>query len=1348
MKRLRRNLRAVFFSVLSLLVVIPVGARLALETEVGRELVRKQVLTGLKGVIEGTVVIDSISHLSFTAVRVRGLHVFDLKQREVASAKQVSARISLWPLLSRRVVVTRLWIEQAVVDLGAPLEEGEARGGLLGVFPETPDAASKEPITWTVALARIDISHSEVRVVMNRDAYAMRRLNARAAVTIKGDSRVSVSQLWTRVHRNDSEVAAMRGEGLLYTSNSEASGRVEIAHDKTRVWIRGTLGAPQGSSAQALDLQLSAHRLSPDVVRALGVDVGPWSSPVNAALRVHGDTQRLNYALDVAAGEGQVNARGQWNHPASLSITVRANNFAPRDVVDVDVAPITATLRAEIKAAADLSAAEGHFHLADATYDGERLPVVRVGGAWSEVSGLNLPSIHARRGNAELKAALRLTPAGVVELHARASRLRFKQTEVRHVALDIVGGPGRYRVLLDLRDQGRFDGRVMRRGQRLIANGRGVVRLEPVDGLKLDIRDLEYHLDRNTVRIGSVHAQHAGASARVRGVYDPDRASHLELMASVPDLVRLTRPWTDTEVPGKVAIHAVLDGATARPTITLSAQFQTPTLSVLRDVTVDAEVTAELGRRVAVSANLRSRLRFDGDETPVTLAIVGDYRDNHVDVKIDAADRQGPLIRTQIKTDLKRGSVPRGREDVATFLNERAWDASLWLAVRRVDDLPGVRSLGLDEELLPAYVSADAQLAHQPGHEPEGSLELRAVFRDEERPRSPACLQVSRPVINVSAKMEDGSLSAVATVEIDGTTVLTVKGKSGAPLTEWLVPVEPRPLSVSAQVTGLRLGELPVVCERADGVVSGSVGLTRGVSRKVVASVDLRGDNLRVAQGPLFGARVVAKMDDDALVARAQLRSGEGTALIRGRFPIDALGNAPTLDLDAPVQAHADLRQIDLPALLAAVPQIRARAGTVDGEIRLAGTLSAPDLRGELTLDEVSILLPELGQPFERVNGRMLLEGNRLRLLPTRIHDRDGWADVTGDFYFENETLHATLEIKADTLPIRRGGVILARFDGKATIKAKIAPDRTDLSLLVRKASVQLAPNSSITGVQPLAANTDIRFVDGSPGLLEEAPTAETASSLFVSIDAAEPFWVRREDFSLLVSTRLKVEHRGDETPVITGAVEIQRGVVELVGRLFDVERGRIAFTGGHELEPTLEVIAHHRVPGGSRVTVEARGTLNAPELRFLVDDAPVTAGEALAAAAGTSASDGGGAAVQQQVGAMATGLLAGVLTLGARQGFGEWIPVIAIESDDQQTRVRAGIEARHLIPKFLRSLVIDAYVEGSLSAQNDGDDSRQQVAPQTGAAVLLELRFPHHLVGEAEIGPGSRWSTDLSWEP
>jgi hypothetical protein len=171
-------------------------------------------------------------------------------------------------------------------------------------------------------------------------------------------------------------------------------------------------------------------------------------------------------------------------------------------------------------------------------------------------------------------------------------------------------------------------------------------------------------------------------------------------------------------------------------------------------------------------------------------------------------------------------------------------------------------------------------------------------------------------------------------------------------------------------------------------------------------------------------------------------------------------------------------------------------------------------------------------------------------------------------------------------------------------------------------------------------------------------------------------------------------------------------------------------------------------MPGGGTVTVEAQGPLHDPRLSFLVDDKAVPAEEAMAALSGGGGA--GSASMQDQLSSVATGMAAGVLTMGARRQLGEWVPVLAVESGARETRLRAGVEARRLIPKFLRRLVVDAYVEGMVSSVQDPNEtgSDGQASAQTQAAALLELRFPHRLVGEAQYGPGQRWSADLSWEP
>ena len=79
---------------------------------------------------------------------------------------------------------------------------------------------------------------------------------------------------------------------------------------------------------------------------------------------------------------------------------------------------------------------------------------------------------------------------------------------------------------------------------------------------------------------------------------------------------------------------------------------------------------------------------------------------------------------------------------------------------------------------------------------------------------------------------------------------------------------------------------------------------------------------------------------------------------------------------------------------------------------------------------------------------------------------------------------------------------------------------------------------------------------------------------------------------------------------------------------------------------------------------------------------------------------------------------------------------------------MRAGIEADRFIPSFLRPLVVDAYVEGIVTSQEQTASGQVTSDNNAGAAALLELRFPHDLTTEAQYGPGQRWSLDLGWEP
>jgi hypothetical protein len=167
-------------------------------------------------------------------------------------------------------------------------------------------------------------------------------------------------------------------------------------------------------------------------------------------------------------------------------------------------------------------------------------------------------------------------------------------------------------------------------------------------------------------------------------------------------------------------------------------------------------------------------------------------------------------------------------------------------------------------------------------------------------------------------------------------------------------------------------------------------------------------------------------------------------------------------------------------------------------------------------------------------------------------------------------------------------------------------------------------------------------------------------------------------------------------------------------------------------------------------VRVEVTGFVQKPVLSFFVNDQSVTAGQAVTALTGRSDSGGGNA--ESAMASAAVGMTTGLLSLGARREFGDWVPMLQIDQGNQ-TRVRVGFEADRLIPLFMRSFVRGAYVEGIVAgaSSNDGasaGNTGAEANTASGSGVLLELSLPKSLVWAGQYGPGDAWSVDLDWRP
>jgi hypothetical protein len=252
------------------------------------------------------------------------------------------------------------------------------------------------------------------------------------------------------------------------------------------------------------------------------------------------------------------------------------------------------------------------------------------------------------------------------------------------------------------------------------------------------------------------------------------------------------------------------------------------------------------------------------------------------------------------------------------------------------------------------------------------------------------------------------------------------------------------------------------------------------------------------------------------------------------------------------------------------------------------------------------------------------------------------------------------------------------------------------------------------------------------------------------AVDGRRGMSATRDDFDVTIATELAVRYADPELRV-AGYVEFRRGTFEVFGKQFEVNRGSLQFNGGPELNPEVNLIATQKPEAGSgsteSVVARVSGTLAQPIVEFYSETCPGQ-GAIVQLVSGRCPSEAD-SSLQDASGAQnafAAGIVGGILTLGARSQLGGLIPRISFESTGQgsNTRLKAGFEA---VPKFMRPLVQRVYVQGAVSTR---DQSESQ--GNTGTATpdfLIELYFPHNIVGTGRVAPISRsWGLDVTWEP
>jgi translocation and assembly module TamB len=631
----------------------------------------------------------------------------------------------------------------------------------------------------------------------------------------------------------------------------------------------------------------------------------------------------------------------------------------------------------------------------------------------------------------------------------------------------------------------------------------------------------------------------------------------------------------DLPATGRLTLDATLSGSVAAPSLRATAALTGGAYDDLGGVGLDLSLALP-GERLDPAARgnderLRAQLEVSLGDRPALRA--------DGELPLDPGDllaRPGPTLRV-LRTARLEGTLELPGLDLA-LLSGR---------------------LGLPEPLA-GRLAGRARIVGTPAApRGEGALELTGG----------AALGYAGVGAHLDLQATATGLAARGRATIQGDEALRIEASLGTPLERLdRARLRSAPVKVDATVPRIAIARAGLQVPLT-GTIEGHLTVegTPGAPR---IALDLAGVEVAVEGRPLGDPKVTGRWAAGRGRFEATLAAATGGAVV-AKAGVDALLSIDTTGeslLAASAHVELDARGLDLGFLPAVLPgTVRAASGKLEAQVRATGPLRRLAPRGSVRLDGGRVAVTEYGEwTAIAIDATMTDDAVELR----RLEGRRGRGRIEARGALRGMASGSgALEgrIEAEDLTVTRAGMDLATLDLGLDASGSWRPGALDVTFRLPKGTVKL-PRRTPRTLQSLERRPDIVI-----GKLPEKPRPRAGVPAPGSASGSgKPFALTARLVSpgrLFVtsdSPRIQIELKGDVTYELQGSAEFASGTVEVVrgnvepigGRNFEVQRGKVTFTGGPPKAAMLDVEAIHRNPAAT-VTVAIAGPLSDPEIRL-----------------------------------------------------------------------------------------------------------------------------------------------------
>ncbi|MCP4408739.1 MAG: hypothetical protein GY807_13440 [Gammaproteobacteria bacterium] len=348
---------------------------------------------------------------------------------------------------------------------------------------------------------------------------------------------------------------------------------------------------------------------------------------------------------------------------------------------------------------------------------------------------------------------------------------------------------------------------------------------------------------------------------------------------------------------------------------------------------------------------------------------------------------------------------------------------------------------------------------------------------------------------------------------------------------------------------------------------------------------------------------VRARLSSDGTILNSDLRwQDQNKQLLQLNGTVDT---APAGGLDL----QLNITDLNMSRLAPLSKEIIKSEGELSVDLRLAGTLMQPQVFGSMEIKNSQLQLAVTGENHTDIQSIVRVDGTRVNIESLHLGSKTGAADLVGRLEIAGLTLdQLDLSLKARDFTAMNTPAIGVKLSSDLSLRGSLQEMIAKGDIDIRRARIRLdnLPTSEARAIEPWELTIEgvygpgpeeIERINGKiSGPIKKDPLPFLRAD--VDVDIPRNAWVQGKGTAVEMKGELQLKKDLAGPFVIGGYVETLRGFASFLGKKFEIEKGRVTFTGTEEINPNLGITAKYKV-SDYIVYVDVTGESKKPDIDF-----------------------------------------------------------------------------------------------------------------------------------------------------